>query len=132
MNLRDGKILKQLTYFWSITTMFFLVADFFDHIRFGFLFNTLSSIYIGVLSLYAGTKEFNRWHDMDSNRRHPGEWFVIIWTILIFILFISSMFLNDQTHRLSSGATTVYISVMTIFALTRQSKFMYKLRAVSK
>jgi hypothetical protein len=41
----------------------------------------MSVVYIGVLGLFASTKEFDRWYDLHESR-HPGELFVIAWTLV--------------------------------------------------
>lgn len=125
--IKNEKLLRQVCYFWSCVAMVFLIMDFLNHERYGYLFNYISSIYLGILSIYAGTKEFSRWRNVyGDSKRHPGEWFVIIWTLLIFILFICSGVWNKQIYKLSSEAMAVYISIITIFTITQRSKQLYR------
>ncbi len=57
--------------------------------------------------------------------RHPGEIFVIAWTIVIFGLLILSVILRDDYH-VSSEAIAVYIMVLSVFALTQKSKKLHQ------
>ncbi len=99
----------------------FAVVNFALSDRFDSLVAPLSIIYIGVLSLYVGTKEFDRWYDMHKGRHHPGEWFVIVWTAVIASLFIGTMILGPA-HKVPSEIVADYIAVLSIFALTQKSK----------
>lgn len=122
---RDEKIWRWLTNFWTLVVMAFLVVDFYLYGAYDFLIAPLSVIYIGVLGLYAGTKEFDRWYELHGERRHPGEWFVLIWTIVIFCLFTFSFFIKDG-RKISPEAIATYIMVLSVFALTQQSKALYR------
>lgn len=123
-SFRDEKIWRILTNFWTVVFIIFLVADFFLDNRFEFLIAPASVIYIGILGLYVGTKEFDRWYDLHESR-HPGEIFVIAWTVVIFGLIILSAVLNGG-HKVSSEAIAVYIMVLSVFALTQKSKKMHQ------
>ena len=81
-------------------------------------------VYVGILGLYVGTKEFDRWYEMHSSR-HPGELFVIFWTIIIFAL-MGVAFLSDGKYHLSFEAVAVYIMVLSVFALTQKSKSLHE------
>lgn len=98
----------------------FLIVDFFAKGNYDFLIAPFSVIYVAVLSLYAGTKEFGRWYDFHESR-HPGEWFVIGWTVVILGLTILSFVLGTG-YQVSPEAVAVYIMVLSIFALTQKSK----------
>lgn len=104
--------------------MAFLVVDFAVANHFDFLVAPLSVIYIGILGLYVSTKEFDRWYDL-YHGRHPGEIFVIAWTIVVFGLIIASVILRDG-RRVSSEAIADYIMVLSVFALTQKSKSLYE------
>lgn len=123
---RDEKIWRFLTNFWTLAFIFLLVVNFFGGDRFGFLIAPFSVIYIGILGLYVGTKEFDRWYDLHESR-HPGEIFVIVWTVVIFGLLILSVILEDGYH-VSSEAIAVYIMVLSVFALTQKSKKLHQRR----
>ena len=110
---RDEKIWRALTNFWTGVFIVFLIADFFMDNRFEFLIAPFSVIYVGILGLYVGTKEFDRWYDVHESR-HPGELFVIAWTVVIFVLLALSFVLNG--YKVSSEAIAVYIMVLSVFA----------------
>lgn len=123
---QNEKIWRILTNIWTIIFIAFLIFDFFQLNRFEYLTAPFSFIYIGVLGLYVSTKEFDRWYQMHEGR-HPGEVFIILWTIVIFGLLIFSFFSNGE-HRVSSEALADYIMVLSVFALTQKSKRLYERR----
>jgi len=57
--------------------------------------------------------------------RHPGEVFIIFWTIVVFILLGVSLFMDGQ-YRVSSEAIADYIMVLSVFALTQKSKRLHE------
>lgn len=120
---KEEKLWRTLSSIWTIFFLSFLVFDFFSGDRFTYLISPFSVIYVSVLSLYAATKEFDRWYWMYEGR-HPGERYVIIWTAVIFLLMVAS-FVFDGEYRLSSEAVASYIMTLSIFALTQKSKSMY-------
>ncbi len=122
-SLQGEKMWRGLTNFWTFVFLVFLIADFFLHNQLDFLIAPFSVIYIGILGLYVGTKEFDRWYEMHESR-HPGELFVLVWTIVIFSLLTLSVFLSDG-YSVSSEAVADYIMVLSVFALTQKSKSLY-------
>jgi hypothetical protein len=120
---RDEKIWRILTNFWTFVFAAFLVFNFFQKNNYGAFIAPLSVTYAGVLGLYAGTKEFDRWYEMHESR-HPGEWFVLGWTVLIFV-FLAFSFASGGEFKVPSEAIAVYIMVLSIFALTQKSKRLY-------
>ncbi len=121
---RDEKIWRWITNLWTIVFVLFLVWDFFAKDGYNFLIAPFSVIYVGVLSLYAGTKEFDRWYESHESR-HPGEWFVIGWTAIILLLITLSFFLG-KGYTVSPETIAVYIMVLSIFALTQKSKQLHR------
>ncbi len=105
--------------------MAFLLFDFFSKNSYDGLTTPFSAVYIGVLSLYVGTKEFDRWYELHDKGRHPGELFVLGWTGIMVILFIAS-FVKGPGYKISPDATAVYIMVLSVFALTQKSKQLYR------
>lgn len=127
MNLpsfKDERIWRSLTNFWTIIFIVFLVINFFEKNILDFLIAPFSVIYIGILGLYVGTKEFDRWYDIHESR-HPGELFVLAWTVVIFGLLILSAILQNG-YSVSSEAIAVYIMVLSVFALTQKSKRLHE------
>lgn len=124
VDFKNEKIWRVLTNLWTIVFMIFLVVDFFLKNKFEYLTAPFSVIYIGILGLYVGTKEFDRWYEI-HNGRHPGEIFVIAWTVVILGLLGLSLFLNGDGYHVSSEAIADYIMVLSVFALTQKSKMMH-------
>ena len=121
---QNEKIWRILTNFWTVIFIAFLIFDFFWLNRYEYLTVPFSVIYIGVLGLYASTKEFDRWYEMHEGR-HPGELFVILWTVVIFALLGISFF-SRGGYKISSEAIADYIMVLSVFALTQKSKRLYE------
>ena len=81
-------------------------------------------IYVALLAIYAGDKEFERWHRAHQSA-HPGEIFVGAWTVLVFGILILD-FILDKPYRISGEVVSAYIAVLSILAITRRSKMLYK------
>jgi len=121
---RDEKIWRFLTNLWTVIFILFLIANFFLMDKYEYLVAPFSVVYIGVLGLYAGTKEFDRWYELHESR-HPGEIFVIAWTVIILALIALSLILGGD-YKVSSEAVADYIMVLSVFALTQKSKRLYQ------
>jgi hypothetical protein len=121
---RDERIWRWLTNLWTVALALFLIWNFFAKGSYDFLMAPFSVIYAGVLGLYAGTKEFDRWYDLHESR-HPGEWFVIGWTVIVLILTTLS-FVLGKAYSISPEAVADYIMVLSIFALTQKSKQLHR------
>ncbi len=120
----NEKIWRYLTNFWTIILFIFLIFDFLNNNRYDFLIGPFAAIYLGVLGLFVSSKEFNRWHDHHKGE-HPGEWYIVIWTVLIIILLLLNIFYN-KNYYLPSEIIASYIAVLGIFAITQKSKTFYK------
>lgn len=118
------RIWRWLANFWTIVFLVFVAINFFLEEQFGFLITPFSVLYIGVLSLYVSTKEFDRWYEMHKSR-HPGEAFVIVWTIVVFAMFVFSI-LGNRDYKIDNEIVAVYIAVLSIFAITQKSKRFHK------
>lgn len=80
-------------------------------------------IYVALLAIYAGDKEFERW--CSSHRSaHPGEIFVGLWTVLIFGI-LALDFILKKPYEISGEVVSAYIAVLSILAITRRSKTLY-------
>lgn len=104
-------------------------AAIFDFITRGKIDNLLGpivSIYIPVLVIYAGTKEFERWQDFHESR-HPGEVFVILWTVLIVGILVANFALGRNYH-FPGEMISAYITVLGVLAITKKSKAMHRRR----
>lgn len=129
-NFKDEKIWRSINNIWTVVFMLFVIVNFFARNRYEDYIAPFSVIYIGVLGLYAGTKEFDRWYEIREGR-HPGELFVIAWTVIVFSLLILGFFLGEG-YKLSSEAVAAYIMVLSVFALTQKSKQLHKRRRAKK
>jgi hypothetical protein len=117
---KTEKVWRWITNIWTVAFMAFIIGDFITQGRYDFLIAPFSVIYISVLGIYVGTKEFDRWYEFNDGR-HPGEWFVIGWTVVIFGLIVASFFLG-KPYVVSTEAVADYIMVLSVFALTQKSK----------
>ena len=123
---KDEKVWRWLTNIWTVAFAAFIIWDFFMRDGYDFLIAPLSVIYISILGLYVGTKEFDRWYDFHEGR-HPGEWFIIGWTVVIFGLLAASFWMG-KAYAVSSEAIADYIMVLSVFALTQKSKQLHRKR----
>ncbi len=123
---KNERLWRILANFWTVILIVFLVIDFFSFNKHNYLTPILSVIYTAVLSLYVGTKEFERWCTVYEDR-HPGELFIIAWTVLMVFLFSAKLVL-DGKYVVSPEAVADYIIVLSLFALTQRSKRLCKKR----
>jgi len=115
-----------LTSFWTIVVFLAISWDFYKDNGFTSFTTLLLVVYVAVLAIYAGNKEFERWYQAHKST-HPGELFVIAWTILIAALFVLTIIL-DKPYKISGEIISAYIAVLSILAITRRSKSLYQKR----
>jgi hypothetical protein len=127
---RNEKIWRFLTNFWTLAVLFFLILNFVTHGAYGFVGISFSIVYTAVLGLYAGTKEFDRWYEFHESR-HPGEIFIVVWTIVIGGMLGAQFFLG-KVYELPQEAIADYIMVLSIFALTQKSKNLHGKRRAKR
>ena len=104
--------------------MIFFIIDFLSFGKYNELAGAISAIYISILGLYVGRKEYERWRGRHFSR-YLGEYFTLFWTALM-IGFILTIMIAENDFYLPSEFVTVYISVLGVFALTQQSKNWHK------
>lgn len=119
----EFKFWRYLIDFWTFVFFLFIVLDFCSNNGYRELLNILSVVYISALALYSSNKEFERWYDKYESK-HPGEIFVIVWSILIFALF-SLSFIFKGAYQIPTSVISSYIAVLTILAVTKKSKEIY-------
>lgn len=112
--------------FWTLVFFAAIVYDFFTK---NFLAETdvllgVAAIYCAALAIYSAEKEFRRWHNM-HNSMHPGEMYALVWTIFVVLLVIAQAFLHFE-YKLPPEVSASYIAVISILAITRESKNFYK------
>ena len=111
---------RYLTNFWCLVCYAAIGYDFiYDH-ALGELLPSILVVYVALLTLFVGAKEFERWYDIHESR-HPGEVFVIGWTILIFGIIGAKVILH-KTYAIPGEVISTYIAVLSILAITQKSK----------
>jgi hypothetical protein len=129
------RISERLTNFrsWRLAVDFwtgvFFAAIIYDFFRENFIADSqimiaIATIYVAILAFYSAEKEFRRWHHMHTSM-HPGEAYVLIWTVFIVLLISAQAFLHLDYH-MPPEVSASYIAVVSILALTRESKNWYK------
>lgn len=111
---------------WTLLFFVVIILDFMWNNVFTDVLNILSAIYIGVLAIYVSNKEFERWYSKHKSQ-HPGELFVVLWSLLVFGIMITNIFIK-KPYELPASVVSSYIAVMTILAITRKSKNIYHKR----
>ncbi len=120
-NLKNNpKMWRYLANFWTVVFYIFIIIDFIKNNALDKFLGPLAAIYIATLAIYAGEKEFERWHELYKGR-HPGEVFIILWTILMTGLFAAD-FIMQKHYKMPGEITAVYIAVLGVLAITRKSK----------
>jgi len=122
---QEGKFWRALTNFWTAVILVFIVVNFLSYNVYDYLVVPIAVLYTGTLAIYVGTKEFERWYD-DHEERHPGEWFIIVWTIVMFAVLLASFGFGEGHKMPSDVIVGVYLAVITIFAFTQKSKSLYQ------
>lgn len=121
---------RYLINFWSIIFFVIIILDFYTRNAYTDLLNILATVYISALAIYVSNKEFERWYDK-HNSKHPGEVFVVIWSIIVFCLFALDFVLKNR-YQMPNSVISSYIAVLTILAVTRKSKEIYQARRGGK
>jgi hypothetical protein len=121
---------RRLINVWSIIFFFVIIYNFFVPEAGDNILDVISVIYIGVLAIYVSNKEFERWYHKHDHQ-HPGEIFVIIWSILVVALIVADVMSRGYYH-LPGSVVSAYIAVLTILAITRKSKQAYQFRFSKK
>ena len=117
---------RRLLFFWTALSFVAVIADFLDAIAIRSSLTSILIIYVAVLSAYSSEKEFRRWHDHHEGR-HPGELYVICWTLLLFGILIADSILH-RGYEMPDSVVSTYIVTLGILALTKTSKALRKER----
>ncbi|MBI2592930.1 MAG: hypothetical protein HYW37_02115 [Candidatus Colwellbacteria bacterium] len=125
----DQRILRILTIFWTLVFFLFITLNLLLDNAYGFLMVPLGVIYTGVLTIYVGTKEFDRWYEIHQSK-HPGEAFVIIWTIVMFALVVLPLVGGEKFRMPLDIIAGVYLAVLSLFAITQKSKSLHRKKRV--
>ena len=111
---------KYLTNFWSLLTMLIFAAAFFAPEIFNCVLSSISIIYAAILSIYVGSKEIARWRNKDFVSKHFGEFFLIVWTIIIVSMILLSII--NKNFEMRAEFTATYITILGLFAISQKSK----------
>jgi hypothetical protein len=119
----SATFLRYLVNFWTLLFYVLIVLDFIKENSLADFIGPVAAIYVSILTVYSAEKEFERWHDYNIGR-HPGEIYVITWTILILALLIPEFLLRTSYH-IPSEVFSTYVVVIGILAITKKSKSNY-------
>lgn len=112
---------KFLSNFWGCVTAVVFLLTFFGIYNLSHILADITIIYLSILSIFTGIKEFNRWKNNKFLSNYHGEVFVIIWTLIIFIFLLFSAY-DQSNYKMATEFTATYLSVLGIFAISRKSK----------
>lgn len=114
---------RGIIHVWSVAAMLIFAYEFSNGNPRPEITVDLSIIYIIVLTVYVGTKEFRRWSNSRLTRRY-GELYVLAWTVMMLIFMILTA-INKNLH-ISPDLAATYIAVISLFAVARESKRIYR------
>lgn len=116
---------RYLTNFWTLVFFGCIVIDFIydNYLDERGIILTIAAIYGAVLAIYSTEKEFKRWSDSHTTV-HPGEVYIILWTILVFSIIIIDT-IADKSYHIPPEVSSAYILVVGILAITKESKRLY-------
>ncbi len=114
--------------FWTFIFFAAILYDFFNKniLSDDDVLLAIAGIYAAALAIYSAEKEFRRWHHMHKSI-HPGEMYSIIWTVLILFL-IAGTAIYKVPYHMPAEVSASYIAMISILAITRESKNFYKRR----
>lgn len=117
-------VLKIIVNLWTFLTIAIFSIDFFSGNKFDSSASVIGIIYLAILGIYVGEKEYARWKSSIASR-FLGEVFVIAWTA-VMIVFVIAAPLSQGLYRVPTEFAVVYTSVIGVFAITQHSKVVYK------
>ena len=119
---------RNVVNFWTFVLFVGIIYDFYNanELSNNNILLALAGIYTAALAIYSAEKEFRRWHDMHTSM-HPGEAYMVIWTILIVYIIVADIIFHPDYH-MPVEVSGSYIAVIGILAITRESKIYYKNR----
>jgi hypothetical protein len=110
--------------FWTLLLYAIILADFVQNNALRELIGPATVIYTGALAVYSAEKEFERWHDLYT-AKHPGEIYVVLWTVLIVGLFLAET-ISGKPYHIPAEVSSTYVVVLSILAITKKSKSLYR------
>lgn len=106
--------------FWSIILFVAIIWDFVVNNGIGDIVTPIAAIYTAFLAIYSADKEFERWNK-EYVGRHPGEVYVIIWTVIILGILLADL-LFKKSYEMPPEIISTYIVVLGILAITKKSR----------
>ena len=119
----SSSLWRHIVNFWSIVLYITILLDFFVDDKFAKIIGPVCALYVAVLVVYSAEKEFERWHDYHTSR-HPGEVYVIVWTVLIFTLLVLELIYRSN-YTIPDSIFSTYIVVLGVLAITKKSREKY-------
>jgi membrane protein YdbS with pleckstrin-like domain len=111
---------RYITNFWCLVSYTAIIIDFVYDNALSEILSSILVIYVALLVIFAGVKEFERWYEFRKDR-HPGEIFVIGWTVLVMGILVAKVALHKEYH-IPEEILSTYIAVLSIMAITQKSK----------
>ena len=111
---------KALTNFWGIVTAIVFLLTFFNVWDLSYLLTDITIIYLSILSIFAGIKEYSRWKSKNFLSKYNGEIFVLSWTFLMILFIVVTAY--NRNYQMYSQFTATYLSVLGIFAISLKNK----------
>lgn len=124
MEKKKVNMWRILVNLWSIVLFAAIFYDFLGNNSLNGLLNIVSTLYVAILMIYVGDKEFERWYAKREGV-HLGEIFVFVWTAIMITLLILDL-LKKEAYHVPDCVVNSYVSVLTILVITRKSKQIYQ------
>ena len=121
---QNSKFWRYTTYFWSFALFLTVLLDYIQVNAYDDILVPLAAIYTATLGIYSADKEFRRWHHNKKGKPHPGEVFVILWTLLVFGILLAD-FVTQSAYELPKEISATYIVVLGILVITKRSKSLF-------
>lgn len=120
------KAWRHLVNLWSFIFFTAILYDFFNDNALAEtdILLAIAAIYAAALAIYSAEKEFRRWHHMHDGP-HPGEVYAVVWTLLIIFIIVYQVIYTLPYH-MPAEVSASYVAVISILAITRESKNFYK------
>ncbi|MES2470681.1 MAG: hypothetical protein V4526_00375 [Patescibacteria group bacterium] len=117
---------RRLTNFWTAVFFAVIIYDFLSHnsLHHNGVILGVAAIYAASLAIYSAEKEFKRWKNK-HNVMHPGEIYIILWTLLVVGLIVCDLVFHMDYH-MPPEVSSSFIVVLGILAITKESKHLYK------
>ncbi|MFA6410242.1 MAG: hypothetical protein WCW26_01545 [Candidatus Buchananbacteria bacterium] len=113
-------VFKLILNSWTLVTIFIFALDFFSGGRYNSSASAIGIIYLAILSLYAGEKEYTRWKN-NFISCFLGEGFVVVWTAVLIIFALTAP-LSEGRFKIPAELAVIYTSVVGVYIITKRSK----------